>query len=449
MLRLISLRMMESYFRHRWLYLLPMVLMVMAASLYFVYSKPEYISRGVLFVKQESLLAELTSVKGTSFSWQTPASLTVGEMNELLQTDSFIRAVIQDTDLEARMDGGTDIVNQSIAEVRKAVWVSALGDNQLRVNASHENPQLAYQFVNGIIDSFLDWKINADRNDSKAARTFFTDLIGNYQAEIDAARQNLYDYYEAHPEPIKGERSIVEQLEIARLESELDLATSRFASALDKDENARLAAAQAEGDVYQSYVVVDSPVISNSPEISLKQIALEAAVFLLAGFLLSLIAIAGGALLDRSLRFPIDVWHGLHLPVLASVPDMARLHPEKKAKWFKRKKSDSSEIADTEPVVIDPVVVEDTELSVSQPEWQPNDNTEAPKIKRGRKPKGSVTAATNQEEMGLIIGAPNTSDLPIERGRKTRGIKKSSNDLILHDSYQVNSPETIELDSRK
>ena len=259
-------------------------------------------------------------------------------MDELLQTDSFIRAVIQDTDLEARMDGGTDIVNQTIAEVRKAVWVSALGDNQLRVSASHENPQLAYQLVNGIINSFMDWKINADRNDSRTARTFFTDLIGNYQAEMDTARQNLYDYYDAHPEPLKGERSIVEQLEIARLESELNLATTRYASALDKDENARLAAAQAEGDVLQSYTVVDSPIESTVPESSLKQMALEAAVFVIAGILLSLLAIAGGALLDRSLRFPIDVWHALHLPVLSSVPDMVRLHPEKKAKLFRRKK---------------------------------------------------------------------------------------------------------------
>ena len=99
------------------------------------------------------------------------------------------------------------------------------------------------------------------------------------------------------------------------------------------------------------------PSNSTVPESLLKQMALEAAVFVIAGILLSLLAMAGGALLDRSLRFPIDVWHALHLPVLSSVPDMVRLHPEKKAKLFRRKKRESSETKDIEIIEVDPVSV--------------------------------------------------------------------------------------------
>lgn len=457
MLRLISLRMLESYFRHRWLYLLPFVLMIVAAALFFSFSKPKYISRGVLFVKKESLLAELTSVRGTSFTWQTPASLTVGEINELLQTDSFIRAVISDTDLESRMDGGTDLVNQTIAEVRQAVWVGSIGDNQLRVSAAHENSLLAFQLVNGTITSFIDWKINADRNESETARNFFTDLIGSYSAEVEGARQNLYDYYEAHPSPIKGDRPIVEQLEITRLQSQLELASSRYASALDKDENARLAAAQAEGDVLQSYTVVDSPIIATEPEVSLKQMAMEGAVFVIAGILLSLLAIAGGALLDRSLRFPIDVWHGLHLPVLASVPDMARLKARKKARWFKGRKSGSSNAQDTEVIEVDIISSGDTVGLPSQPEWQSNPEVAPTKPKRGKKAKESGTAVANQAVSASSVGVGNYSEgnqhadsSSLEAGRKTRGIKKSNNNnLVEGEAIPINSPEAIELDSRK
>jgi hypothetical protein len=397
----------------------------------------------------------LTSVRGTNFTWQTPASLTVGEINELLQTDSFIRAVIQDTELEARMDGGTDIVNQTIAEVRKAIWVNTIGDNQLRVSAAHENSHLAFQLVNGVINSYMDWKINADRNDSRTARTFFTDLIGNYQAEMDRARQNLYDYYNAHPEPLKGERSIVEQLEIARLESELNLATTRYASALDKDENARLAAAQAEGDVLQSYTVVDSPIESTVPESSLKQMALEAAVFVIAGILLSLLAIAGGALLDRSLRFPIDVWHALHLPVLSSVPDMVRLHPEKKAKLFRRKKRESSETKDIEIIEVDPVSVGAADALEPQLDHQSNTDSAIPKPRRVKKAKEPGTAMSNQTGSASLLGAANIPNpqsvdvTPLDQGRKTRGIKKSGSDPVEQETYSVNRSESVELDSHK
>jgi capsular polysaccharide biosynthesis protein len=455
MLRLISLRMLESYFRHRWLYLLPFVLMILSAVLFFSFAKPKYISRGVLFVKKESLLAELTSVRGTSFTWQTPASLTVGEINELLQTDSFIRAVISDTDLEARMDGGTDLVNQTIAEVRAAVWVSSIGDNQLRVSAAHENSLFAFQLVNGTINSFMDWKINADRNESVTARNFFTDLIGNYSAEVEGARQNLYDYYEAHPSPIKGDRPIVEQLEITRLQSQLELASSRYASALDKDENARLAAAQAEGDILQSYTVVDSPIVATAPEVSLKQMAMEGAVFVLAGILLSLLAIAGGALLDRSLRFPIDVWHGLHLPVLASVPDVARLQSKKKPKWYRRRKSDSLKADDTETIEDDIITSGDAVGLPSQPEWQPNSDVAASKTRRGKKVKEVGIAVSTQDASTSAVGSVNYSDhsqdagaTQQEAGRKTRGIKKSNN-LVEGESIPINSPEAIELDSHK
>ena len=42
MLRLINLRLLESYFRHRWLYLLPIVIMVGVAAYYFTTAERLY-----------------------------------------------------------------------------------------------------------------------------------------------------------------------------------------------------------------------------------------------------------------------------------------------------------------------------------------------------------------------------------------------------------------------
>ena len=335
MLRLVLLRLMESYFRHRWLYLIPILIMGVAAFVSFSTAKPSYISDGVLFVQKESLLAMLTSVKDSSYTWQTPATLTVGELKELIQTDSFMRAVIQNTDLEENMSGGQEAVKKTIEDVRKDVWVIALGDNQVRVGAVQEQPQIAYQLVTGIIDTFLKWKINADRTESEAAHEFFTALILKYKGEVDLARQNLADYLISHPAPIKGERDSIEQLEIDRLMAELTLAQARYASALDKDEDAQLATAQAEGDVLQSYVLLDSPILPEKPDVSLKQIAINLGVFLGVGLFFSVLGIVGAAFLDRSLRFPVDVWHGVQLPVLASVSSIPPLSikVKKKHRW--------------------------------------------------------------------------------------------------------------------
>ena len=95
MFRLISLRLLESYFRHRWLYLLPVLLMTILAAVSFFTAKPKYIARGVLFVQKQSLLARLTSVTGSDITWQTAASITTGELKELLQTEAFIRGSYQ------------------------------------------------------------------------------------------------------------------------------------------------------------------------------------------------------------------------------------------------------------------------------------------------------------------------------------------------------------------
>jgi hypothetical protein len=52
MARLIILRLLDSYFRHRWLNLLPIVLMIGLASASFTLAEPEFVSRGRLYVQK-------------------------------------------------------------------------------------------------------------------------------------------------------------------------------------------------------------------------------------------------------------------------------------------------------------------------------------------------------------------------------------------------------------
>jgi hypothetical protein len=74
--------------------------------------------------------------------------------------------------------------------------------------------------------------------------------------------------------------------------------------------------------VRQTYILIDAPELPDKPEISTRQIAINLAVFLLVGIVLSSVAIVGSALLDRTFRFPFDVTQNLELPVLAAIPDI-------------------------------------------------------------------------------------------------------------------------------
>lgn len=109
-------------------------------------------------------------------------------------------------------------------------------------------------------------------------------------------------------------------MEIRRLQEEIDLAQSRYANALDKEENTRLAMSQAESTVRRTYFLIDAPTLPVEPVTSIRRVAQSIAIFGAVGAMLSLLAVVGGALLDRTVRFPLDLEATTDVTVLAMVP---------------------------------------------------------------------------------------------------------------------------------
>lgn len=324
MLRLLLLRFLESYFRHRFLNLLPIALLIGVSVLSVLKVKPVYISRGGLYVQKESLLASLTSLKDSGFAWVTPADATVDEFKEMIQTDAFVRAVIEQTDLETELTDAPTEADQMYQDVRMAVWVQALGKNLIQIGATHGKAEVAHQLATATVETYLQWKINTDQQESISAQAFFADLIKTYEADLETARQQMQSYLEDHPAPLRGDRPPAELIEIERLQAVINVAADRLSNAQEKEESARLAMAQAESKARQSYLVVDAPAFPFTPENSKKTAVMGAVIQVVVGVILAVVLIVVGALIDRSLRFPIDVRHGLDLPVLATVPDVAK-----------------------------------------------------------------------------------------------------------------------------
>jgi uncharacterized protein involved in exopolysaccharide biosynthesis len=323
MTRIFLLRFFESYFRHRWLFLLPILLTTIAGSVFLYIQEPKYTSNGILYVNNQSLLNSLAAVPSSNTNWWlTPAQASSNEINNLLKTNAFIRAIVAETDLELYMSGGQNQVQEIIGGVRKSLWVTPVGNNEIYLQASFEDPVLAHQIVNSMVTSYINWQINKEVLDSQVAKNFFDELITLHSAELNSARQNLREYYEAHPVPFRAERPFGEQMEIQRLQSEIDIAAGRLESALHKAENANLTLQQVESDVRQTYLLLDAPLVPERPDISRRKMAVQLGIFAGAGLLLTVIGVAGSTILDRSFRFPIDIKHHLQLPVVAVVPDV-------------------------------------------------------------------------------------------------------------------------------
>lgn len=339
MIRLILLRLLESYFRHRWLYLSPIAFMVAAMIGYLILVPAPYVSEGTLYVQKETLLSTLTSVRTNVFGrYVTPAEETVGELYQLMNSDGFMRAIVQQTELEPLMNEGPKAVEQTLDQVRDSIWFRSLGNNLVEVNTEAEEPQVAAQLATSTIETYTRWKTNISRDEGVAAQQFFQNLVDTYRTALDGERSRLTDYLVAHPEPVRGDRPPVEAAQIAQLEAAVELAEERLRDAEDKEEETQLALAQTESNIRQSYIVVDAPMVPLEPTRSKTELAIILVGFLAIGGVFSLAGVVGGALLDRSLRYPVDVKFGLQLPVLATIPEAT----EPSARAFTTSRMDSS-----------------------------------------------------------------------------------------------------------
>lgn len=332
MIRLVLLRILEGYFRHRWLYLLPTVVMIAVGGASFMNRTDEYIASSTFYVQKGSFLSSLTSIREAGFSWVTPAQTAVNELRQLEGTTAFVRAVVMQTSLEENMVNGPAVINETINAARDDIWFSVMGDNLLMVAAINEDPVVARELVEATINSYIQWQINADREESVSTQLFFAELIQVYQEDLDLARDELRDYLANNPEPVRGSRPELEVMEIAQLATAVSLAENRLLSAIENEESARLGMIQAEGDARQQYFVIDAAKTPTQPASSKSEAMTQSIIFVVVGIVMTIIGFVGAAMIDRSFRFAIDVHHILDLPVIAQVPAPAKQKKKKKSK---------------------------------------------------------------------------------------------------------------------
>jgi hypothetical protein len=279
------------------------------------------------------LLSSLASDTNTQAGWASPAQATSEDMNSLLQSDSFIRAVVAESDLEPEMNRGPRIANETVKEVRESVWTHTLGQNMVQVGAAHESPLVAQQLSTAVIQNYIRWRVNTGSSEGATAQGYFERLIPQYEADVQVARQDLQAYLLQHPDPVRGDRPTEETFQIERLQTAVQEAAQRLSQAVSNAEKARLAGDRTSLNVEQTYSVVDAPEAPTEPTVSRRRQALNLAVFILAGLALSLALVVGESLFDTSLRFPADAQQKLGLPVLGAIP---QVRPEPKRKRERR-----------------------------------------------------------------------------------------------------------------
>ena len=312
-------RLFETFFRRWYFYILPLVLFIGAGVAQASSGTSGYRSGGVMSVAQDTVLSQLTQIRGEGFGYETPAAATSSDMNSLLGTERFLDAVIERAQITDALQSGL------ITElgVRQSIFATPGGDQLVQVVATTEFPDLSQRLASATIESFIAFEIEEKVSQSTAAEEFFDRQIRGYQREVDDAQSELDRFVEGVDATRVEDQTLEEQIGVQQRQADVTAAETRLASAQQQSEAARLEREKTESDVRQQLRVVDEPQVPSAPESRRKDMIMTVAMFTFVGLLLTtgLVALAGVA--DRTFRVPDDVEHALGVKVVAVVPDIA------------------------------------------------------------------------------------------------------------------------------
>jgi hypothetical protein len=313
-------RLLETFFRRWWLYLLPLVLFTGFGVVQASGGSSGFRSVGVLSVAPDTVLSQITQIRGEGFGYETPASATSRTINSLLGTESFMNSMIAKA-------GVADELEQGLItpfDLRRSIYATPGGDQLVQVVATTEFPELSAALAMATIDSYREYVVDGKVLQSRAAEEVFAEQVQGYQRQVNAADDALAEYAREHggDEPLQ-ERPLDQQIELEQLQSNRASAEARLANAEQQLSQAESVTAQAEADVYQRLRLHDEPRVPAFPESRTRQDVMTVAMFMAVGLLLTAGLVAFGVLADRTFRAADDVEHLLDVKVIAVVPDIA------------------------------------------------------------------------------------------------------------------------------
>lgn len=310
------IRLLDTFFRRWWLYLVPFVLLCGLGAFTVANKAATYKSTGSVYVASSTLLQKINGTASNN-AWETAAVSTSKQINSQLGTDQFIRDIATRAGIDSLIVGRV----VTIEKVRSWILAYDTGPNLINVVVTSDNAQISQRLAQATIDGFIQSVVDVNLGDSEAAIAYLDGVLATAQDEVTAAQQALDDYLVANPSPGFGQDRPDEQVaQITRLNDAVDQATSRYDSAYDKREDAKLSTEQTKFDLGRQLRIVDAPQVPTVPESGKKALVMGFGVFAAMGVFLSLASVVVAATLDHGIRYASDVRNQTGLRVLATVP---------------------------------------------------------------------------------------------------------------------------------
>lgn len=299
--------------RRRWLIIVPFVVVFLIPAIFNYYSLRPYESSSLVWLETD---LKTTVTVGASGS-QTPIQTLSDAFEQMVQSDSFVTAVVREASAAA---SGSVVSDGAVAYYRGNVGVVVVGPNAMRITFSGSTPEEAMAGAEAMTDVFLRLMQSQTGKSNGVLSETFAETADSYRKQVDAARRALDTFVASHPE-LESDDATDEVLEEhSRLSAALVLAeetqnayNSSIASLVKQQ-----AVSDSERAQYADRLrVVDDP--DKPLSFSKKKMILADMVALLAFGLISGTAIALVQAGDRTLRQASDVEAAAGVPVLGRV----------------------------------------------------------------------------------------------------------------------------------
>lgn len=315
-------RYLATFFRGRRLYI-PLLLVLVAATVLGTYylGFTQYEATARIWVDKPVLANVLDPNVSPDYLYLvSPAQQQADKLAQLIQTDSFVVAILKNTSEAGQLTGGPG-QDQVIKAVRRQLAVTPFGSNTIRITYAGSDPALCQQIVQSTIDEFRARDLTARIEQSAIERQFYQKQLGIYEEQVNAATTRVDDFQRDHPFP---DPSSPQYLELQGLQRELESARALLNATRTKIEQANAAESLSDTSRQVEFQVLDAPTVPTRPAATPVRLATYLALGLAASIGFVLLAVAFATWQDTTIRTGEDLQRLTSAPVLDAIPHLQR-----------------------------------------------------------------------------------------------------------------------------
>jgi capsular polysaccharide biosynthesis protein len=195
--------------KYWYLYLIPLLLIPTAATIYGQRKSSAYESTASLFVTKQIIIKNLGSQEDNPYA--TTAQNVSDQMAQLLQSSTFLKDVAQHTSLNADHsldDPRNQTADQGLTAAQGAAVSRIAGNitvtaNQTRnlvfITSDDKVPLVAQELANGVIQEFNAFYADKEKVTLESARAALTQQLNDITATRDKDTKERDDYASKHP----------------------------------------------------------------------------------------------------------------------------------------------------------------------------------------------------------------------------------------------------------